>query len=395
MARVYFLFLGTLITAAGYGGTFLWTEHFRTLAGNETHTGWALGAAAVGTVVGVPLVGWFSANVGPARFAALGALTIAIGYFVLASLSELSALIGVVGFLVGLGWGIFYLAAPMSLSERVTDASRGFWFTRFGAFQMAGIGGGPVIASALATSLQMSTASAFQLLAACCLVAAALLWLYGQAAAPADGRPQAAAAAKPVNWVSSFPSLARTRALFPIIMVFLGACVFTGILTFQTSLVRGKGLDAELFYMVYAITVVAARFTLAPIVTRTDGDVTAIVLLVLMSLGVATMYVVDFGIIAHAASAVLLGLGYGLVYTVIQTQVVNDAPATLRNAALTWFVVAYFIGIFGFPVLGGWLIVTHGTVAFLSVVLVCALSELAIAIGRYSARRALRLRSNE
>ena len=59
------------------------------------------------------------------------------------------------------------------------------------------------------------------------------------------------------------------------------------------------------------------------------------------------------------ASAILLGLGYGLVYTFIQT------PGRQRRAApniamrrCTWFVIAYFIGIFGFPVLGGWLIVT-------------------------------------
>ena len=81
-------------------------------------------------------------------------------------------------------------------------------------------------------------------------------------------------------------------------------------------------------------------------------------------------------------SAILLGLGYGLVYTVIQTQAVNDAPPELRSAALTWFVIAYFLGIFGFPVLGGWMIVTVGIAGFLAAVLAFAVAEMALALLR-------------
>ena len=73
------------------------------------------------------------------------------------------------------------------------------------------------------------------------------------------------------------------------------------------------------------------------------------------------------------------------------SQAVNDAPAEHRNAALTWFVIAYFIGIFGFPVLGGWLIVTVGTMGFLAAVLAFAVAEMALALlrGRSAARKAL------
>jgi len=49
---------------------------------------------------------------------------------------------------------------------------------------------------------------------------------------------------------------------------------------------------------------------------------------------------------------------------------------------LTWFVLAYFVGIFGFPMLGGWLIVHMGTGWCLALVLALALAELMLALFR-------------
>jgi MFS family permease len=105
-------------------------------------------------------------------------------------------------------------------------------------------------------------------------------------------------------------------------------------------------------------------------------------LLVLMTLGVLVANFMTLGVAVQVGSAVLLGLGYGLVYSVIQTQVINDAPPELRHAALTWFVLAYFVGIFGFPMLGGWLIVHMGTGWCLALVLALALAELMLALFR-------------
>jgi len=153
-------------------------------------------------------------------------------------------------------------------------------------------------------------------------------------------------------------------------------------MTFQSSLVRASGLNAGVYFAAYAIVVVVTRFTLAPAINRADGDRMAVLLLVVMAAGVEAMFGVGLGTPMQLLSAVLLGLGYGLVYTIIQTQVVHDAPDPLRNGALTWFVVSYFIGIFGFPVIGGWLIVASGTNAFLAVVLACAVGELGLAVMR-------------
>jgi MFS family permease len=386
-SHAYLLFAGTLLTAAGYGATFLLTEHFRALGGSEIDTSTTLGGAMVGTLIGVPLVGWYAKKLKAARMGAMGAVSVAAGYGFLAQLTTLTPLVALAGFLIGLGWGIFYLAGPMALSERVSDQDRGFWFTRFGAFQMAGIGFSPIVAAALVGQLGLSTSGAFATIAYATLVAAILLLTFETLA------PQARAAqVHSGNWVRALPTLLSSRAIYPILMVGLGACVFSGMLTFQSSLVRGTGLEAATYFAAYAVTVVVARFILAPIINRADGDRVSVLLLALMILGVATAFGLAYGMPVQIASAILLGLGYGLVYTVIQTQAVNDAPPEQRSAALTWFVIAYFLGIFGFPVLGGWLIVTVGIPGFLAAVLAFAVAEMVLALirGRGTERKSIK-----
>jgi len=372
------LFIGTLLTALGYGATFLLTEHFRTLGGSEVSTGLTLAGAMVGTFLGVPLVGSFADRLGAARMAALGALLLALGYQSLASLVVVNGWTTLAGLLIGLGWGIFYLAAPLSLSVRVTDDNRAFWFARFGAFQMGGIGLSPIVATALIRELNFSTAAALSTVAACCLLASVLLFVFETMSRGA----KTASTTANRGWLRALPLVLATRARYPILMVGLGASVFTGLMTFQTSLVRGTALEASTYFAVYGITVVLARLTLASHMARVNADRLAVMLLVLMCLGVLLANFMALGVAVQVGSAILLGLGYGLVYSVIQTQVINDAPLELRHAALTWFVMTYFVGIFGFPIVCGWLIVRMGTGWCLAVVLAIALAELMLAVLR-------------
>ncbi len=74
------LFLvGTLLTAGGYGATFLLSMRFRMIGGSDLDTGAALAAATVGTFAGLSVVGWFSRQIGAARIAALSSLCIGAG----------------------------------------------------------------------------------------------------------------------------------------------------------------------------------------------------------------------------------------------------------------------------------------------------------------------------
>lgn len=369
-----FLFTGTMLAAAGYGATFLFSAYYRAHGGSDVDTGLTLGAAMAGTFTGVPLVGWLSGRIDAARMSAIATCSVAFGFLLLAFAAGGGLGLPLVsGFFIGLGWGMFYIGAPMALSERVTDADRGFWFTRFGAFQMAGIGGGPVILNLMLRQVGLSVEATFMLVGAACLAASVLLWVFGSMA---PGGPRTAGL-RP--WVRDIGVIGRSASVRPILMVALGACVFSGLLTFQSSLVEGTSADAATFFAVYAVTVVAARLLLARLLAALPQAQLATALLTSMCLGVVAMFGTGIHPAFQILSAILTGIGYGLVYSVIQTWAVNNTEPRYRHAALTWFVMSYFTGIFGFPVIGGWVLVHLGREVFLGILLAAAIAELAIA----------------
>ncbi|MBP0588557.1 MFS transporter [Paraburkholderia sp. LEh10] len=370
------LLVGTLLTAGGYGATFLFSMRFRSIGGNDFDTGIALGGAMVGTFAGVSLVGLFARYVGTARMSALAALCVGIGITGFAFVERVSPLYVIPGFILGLGWGAFYLAAPMSLAERTGDEERGRWFLRYGTFQMTGIGGCPALAAFAIRYFHWSVNSVLCVVGGLCVIASLMLETFGRLA------PHPRFLPVQQRWLGNIGAIARTLAVYPIVMIALGACVFSGLMTFQMSLVQGTGAQASSFFSLYAITVVATRWLLSRLVTAMRPEMATKVLLVVMVLGIVAMFAVPYHVFFQLAAALLLGAGYGLVYPVIQTQAVNDSEAAHHQAALTWFVASYFVGAFGFPSVGGWVLVHIGKGALLTLIAACGVAALMLAFVR-------------
>ncbi|UEP31662.1 MULTISPECIES: MFS transporter [unclassified Burkholderia] len=368
------LFLvGTLLTAGGYGATFLLSMRFHMIGGSDLDTGAALAAATVGTFAGLSVVGWFSRQIGAARIAALSSLCIGAGIvgFALVGRAPFADLLS--GFLVGFGWGAFHLAAPMSLAERTSGAARNVWFFRSATFQMTGIGASPACAAYAMRLLHWSIDDTLYAVGALCALASLMLEAFGRLC------PRPPAAASGGRWVRDLGAISRTRAAVPIAMIALGTCVFSGLMTFQMSFMQGTQARPGTFFSLYTVTVVTARWLLGKWVRMARPEIATKGLLVTMLLGALAM----FGASAHASfqsvAAVLLGAGYGLVYPVIQAQALNDCPATQQHGVLTWFVASYFIGTFGFPSVGGWVMVHAGKGALLMLIASCGLAALSLA----------------
>jgi MFS family permease len=376
------MLVGVLLASAGYGATFLFSMHVRAIGGTDINTGVTLAGAALGTFVGVSLTGWLVQHVGAARMAALAALCVGAGVVSFALVERVSMLDVLPGFLVGFGWGAFCLAAPMALAERTSDADRGLWFLRFSTVQMTGVGGCPALAAFAIRIWRMPLGGVLYTIGGLCVIAAVMLEVFGRLAphARASEAPQAQPAAQ--LWLSNFGAILRTRAIYPIVIIALGGCVFSGLMTFQMSLVQGTEAKASTFFSLYTVTVVATRWLLARLVIRMRSETATKVLLTMMVLGSAAMFIVPYHAFFHAAAAVLLGTGYGLAYPLVQLQAVNDSAAAHRRLVLTWFVAAYFIGAFGFPAVGGWVLVHGGKGALLALIAACGLSALALAILR-------------
>ena len=118
------------------------------------------------------------------------------------------------------------------------------------------------------------------------------------------------------------------------------------------------------------------------IVVRLNPYLSAAVLtfLVVVSIAMFQFLVTDWA--SYLLASVTLGVGYGLTYSVINGLAANEAPQGETPQALLLFSLSYFIGVFGYPLLAGHLIVARGVSALLAATMLIALANFAIALGR-------------
>jgi hypothetical protein len=374
----FFMLIGVLFASAGYGATFLLSMRFRSIGGSDFTTSVALGGAMVGTFCGVSLAAWGSRYLGAARMAALAALCVGAGIATFAFIDHVSAGDALPGFLVGFGWGGFYIAAPMALVERTGDADRRRWFLRFATIQMTGVGGCPALAAFAIHYGHVPLTSVLCIVGGLCAAGAVMIEIFGRLV------PRGPVTVTEERWLRDIGAIMRTRAVYPIAIIALGTCVYSGLMTFQMSLIQGTHAQASTFFSLYTLTVVATRWLLSRFVVNLRPATATKALLGMTVLGTAAMYAVPYHMFFHLAAAVLLGTGYGLAYPIVQSQALDDSGAHYRHTALTWFVVAYFAGVFGFPSLGGWVLMHGGKGALLALIAACGLAAFVLAIVRDS-----------
>jgi len=80
--------------------------------------------------------------------------------------------------------------------------------------------------------------------------------------------------------------------------------------------------------------------------------------------------------------AVLFGVGYGVSYPILVAMAANDARDGLSAQTLQVFALTYFVGIFGFPLIAGWIIVEMGARPLLMLIAALAIVEATMALRR-------------
>jgi putative transposase len=91
----------------------------------------------------------------------------------------------------------------------------------------------------------------------------------------------------------------------------------------------------------------------------------------------------------------IYGERHGLAYPLIQGRAADSAPAGLRQRALWYFSLAYFAGLYGFPLLAGTILGHGGDQALIGTLLVVAAAELAISLKTQDAPAATSLQRKE
>ena len=84
----------------------------------------------------------------------------------------------------------------------------------------------------------------------------------------------------------------------------------------------------------------------------------------------------------YVAIAFLFGIGYGVSYPILAAMAAHDADPALLAPTLQLFALTYFVGIFGFPLVAGWIIVEVGSTSLLFIIAILAGIEASLALSR-------------
>lgn len=376
--------LAGFLLSLSYGSTFLLSLLISARGGNEHDAGSVISTAMLSTFVAVIASGHLCDALGAARsIAVVGCLLIAacLGFAITPGLGDSFLFYGL---LLGLGWGVFYTLGPIIVAMLVVPAQRAKYFALLSGSMMTGIGCGPLLGRA-ANALGYPLTSAFYLAALASLLGVLMFWRLG-ARLTAHGNTLGATSVSRIDWTSTRQVLS-SKALFAILMVGLGGCLFGGLSSFQTRYATDHGLDYSVFFLGFTGAAICARLLIAGVVVKRDAYWAACVLSAMTLLSIALFAFYVDSPLSYLAAAILLGFGYGLTYSVINGLAANEAPSGRTPQALVLFSLAYFIGVFGFPLLAGKIIVDHGVPALLITLLAVALVNWLITVGRLLWRR--------
>ena len=388
-SRLFSLFcLASYLLSLSYGSTFLLSLLIGSRGGNEHDAGNVISAAMLSTFAAVIVSGHLSDLLGAARSIALFSLLLVVASLGFALTPGFGNLLLFFGLMLGLGWGVFYTLGPIIVASLVTPAQRAKYFALLSGSMMTGIGSGPLLGRA-ASALGYPVTAAFYLAALASLIGALLFWRLD---VQLKKTPSASASAARISW-RAVARVLSSRAVFPIIMVGLGGCVFGGLSSFQTSYAASRTLDYSLFFFGFMGAAISSRMLIAGFVVKRDPLRASCLLSGLMMVSILMFgFVVDDGF-SYVLAAMMLGVGYGLTYSVINGLAANEAPSGTTSQSLLLFSLSYFVGVFGFPLLAGRIIVEHGIVTLLLTLLTVALLNWLITVGRLIWRHVSRIKT--
>ncbi len=146
----------------------------------------------------------------------------------------------------------------------------------------------------------------------------------------------------------------------------------------QLNALQSDAIDPSVFYALYTAGVVIPRLTIPRMLARLRPATATTVLLAGMCSSLAGFCLAGHDLDIYGASSALLGVSYGLAYPLIQAQAADSVPGQLRHWALWYFSLAYFAGLYGFPLIAGAISTLGGYQALIACLLGVAALELAV-----------------
>lgn len=375
--------LGGYLLSVSYGSTFLLSDIVLERGGTEADAGTIISAAMVSTMLLVVFSGHLGDLLGSARAVAAAAVLLVGADLGFAFMPGHGGGMIAVGLILGAGWGVFYTLGPMIVASVTTPATRTRSFALLSGSMMSGIGSGPLIGRGV-LYLGLPLNLTFLLAAAASLLGAGAFLALSKRIEEIRTAMDAGAASR--ISAKSARGVLSSKAVFPILMVGVGGAIFGGFSSFQTSYAQSRDVDFSVFFAGFMLAAIGGRMFLSGPVTRKEPHGMAAIL---TGLVVGSMLLFKYVVVtslSYFLAAAVLGVGYGLTYSVINGLAANEAPPSMIAQSLLLFSLSYFVGLFGYPIVAGRLIVDQGVDGLLNATLGLSCLNLMIALIRFATK---------
>ena len=375
-----FYFFATFLQAGTYGLTFLLPLLFQEFRADEKDVGNVLMATTIATLVTVYFLSHVTALLGRINTIGLSSVFISASLFLFGYLSTIGPGLYIAGILLGIGWAMFYVLTPVVLTEITEKSDRVRIFTLLSVFIMAGFGLSPVFGNYLVKA-GYSINITFILFSVLCIISGVIFIGLRRAFAMLS-LDHSANVDSGLDWIS-IKAILCSRAARPIIMVGLGASVFAAVTNFQTIYAQQNGLDYANYFFAYTATVIICRILFAEFIGGQAPYGIIALLLAIMVTSVLIFILFTDSAFLYILGAILFGIGYGVSYPIVKAMAANDSEPELMSKTMQIFGFSYFIGVFGFPFIAGWIITSKGIPFLLVVAVGVSALECILAAQRY------------
>lgn len=341
--------IASIVIAAAYGTSFLLPDYMHALETDGQAAGLIISSGMATTLVSCCLAGWLAKRIGllPTLTVASLFMALAMLAFAGAALDTRAAYGG--GLLVGAAWSVFFILAPLQIIRHLRPSARIQYLTVLSGSQMAGLGLAAPLGHLLA-KYTGSLATIYAVLAIACVIAALTR--------RATSRLSALAMPDIAITLAATTTLLQKCTALPIAMIAISGCVFAGLSTYQSAYSASRHLNSDLFFLFFTATSVILRFSVAHLMGSLPLRRLALTLILLTAASLVLFLFNGGSTSLYIAASVLFAAGYGLSYSTLNTIAVNLAGEHGVSVPTTSqiFTLAYFLGLFGFPMVGGQLV---------------------------------------
>jgi len=358
LLRDWSLFSACYLLATAYGAVYLLLNHTtRNLSGSTLDFGGFFAFSGVATLLTVGISGTLSKRFGAHLVAAFAGLFCAAGLYGLSVIESVGPMYYALAASMGLGWSFYYAAAPMmSLSDLIAENRKGRYISLISVCVVLGTASMPT-----AKGIWFPDTALSELFFFCAILSVAssfMFMLTGRLFQISGRRTEGKIPA--FNW-----RLWKSEAVFPFAMVFLGACVFSAMMTLQVGYAEDRHVNYGVFFLTYSLSVIACRIFFGGVLTKANPLKMLPAILMVMELGLTVMLLNKGSTPLYIASAACLGMSYGLAYPLIKTYAVRVTAKEDRHQVISFFTLSYFAGVYFFPLTAGKIMVHFSTDGYL------------------------------